>query len=64
MAPPASRCATRLQQIYAGLTAHQAGAAAGGPAGTGSPDESGPGGAAPGGAGGDDDVIDAEFDKG
>ncbi|MGY6024880.1 molecular chaperone DnaK [Streptomyces spinosirectus] len=55
---------SELQQVYAGLAAHQAGAAAGGPAGTGSPDGSGPGGAAPGGAGGDDDVIDAEFDKG
>ncbi|MFI6661418.1 molecular chaperone DnaK [Streptomyces sp. NPDC050523] len=55
---------SELQQIFAGLAAHQAGAAAGGPADTGSPDGSGPGGAAPGGAGGDDDVIDAEFDKG
>ncbi|MFD0029759.1 molecular chaperone DnaK [Streptomyces sp. NPDC055059] len=55
---------SELQQVFAGLAAHQAGAAAGGPAGTGSPDGSAPGGAAPGGAGGDDDVIDAEFDKG
>jgi molecular chaperone DnaK len=55
---------SELQQVFAGLAAHQAGAAAGGPAGTGSRDGSGPGGAAPGGAGGDDDVIDAEFDKG
>ncbi|MFJ2234995.1 molecular chaperone DnaK [Streptomyces sp. NPDC087859] len=55
---------SELQQVFAGLAAHQAGTAAGGPAGTGSPDGSGPGGAAPGGAGGDDDVIDAEFDKG
>lgn len=54
---------SELQQVFAGLAAHQAGAAAGGPAGTGSPDGS-PGGAATGGAGGDDDVIDAEFDKG
>ncbi|MFF1297455.1 MULTISPECIES: molecular chaperone DnaK [unclassified Streptomyces] len=54
---------SELQQVFAGLAAHQAGAAAG-PAGTGAPDGSGPGGAAPGGAGGDDDVIDAEFDKG
>ncbi|WP_329296541.1 molecular chaperone DnaK [Streptomyces pseudovenezuelae] len=46
--------ASELQQVFAGLAAHQAGAGAGGPAGTGSPD----------GAGGDDDVIDAEFDKG
>ncbi|MGW9499109.1 molecular chaperone DnaK [Streptomyces prasinus] len=55
---------SELQQVFAGLTAHQAGAVAGGPAGTGSPDESGPGGTAPDGAGSDDDVIDAEFDKG
>ncbi|MCX4853559.1 molecular chaperone DnaK [Streptomyces canus] len=55
---------SELQQVFAALAAHQAGAAAGGPADTGSPDGSGPGGAAPGGAGGDDDVIDAEFDKG
>ncbi|MGW3285137.1 molecular chaperone DnaK [Streptomyces sp. NPDC001002] len=53
---------SELQQVFAGLAAHQAGAAAGGPAGAGSPDGSGAGGAAPG--GGDDDVIDAEFDKG
>ncbi|GAA0641580.1 molecular chaperone DnaK [Streptomyces thermocarboxydovorans] len=50
---------SELQQILAGLAAHQAGAGAG----TGSPEESGPGGAARGGSG-DDDVIDAEFDKG
>ncbi|MDX3697383.1 molecular chaperone DnaK [Streptomyces europaeiscabiei] len=56
--------ASELQQVFAGLAAHQAGAAAGGPAGTGSPDGSPPGGAAPGRAAGDDDVIDAEFDKG
>jgi molecular chaperone DnaK len=55
---------SELQQVFAGLAAHQAGAAAGGPAGTGSPDGSGTGEAAPGGAGDDDDVIDAEFDKG
>ncbi|MGW2724682.1 molecular chaperone DnaK [Streptomyces sp. NPDC001492] len=54
---------SELQQVFAGLAAHQAGAAGGGPADTGSPDGSGPGGTAPGGAG-DDDVIDAEFDKG
>ncbi|WP_328484210.1 molecular chaperone DnaK [Streptomyces sp. NBC_00377] len=54
---------SELQQVFAALGAHQAGAAAGGPAGTGS-DGSGPGGAAPGDAGADDDVIDAEFDKG
>ncbi|MFF7276466.1 molecular chaperone DnaK [Streptomyces griseorubiginosus] len=56
--------ASELQQVFAGLAAHQAGAAADGPAGTGSPDGAGPGGATPDGAGGDDDVIDAEFDKG
>ncbi|MEU9781711.1 molecular chaperone DnaK [Streptomyces phaeochromogenes] len=55
---------SELQQVFAGLAAHQAGSAAGGPAGSGSPDGSGTGGGAPGGAGGDDDVIDAEFDKG
>ncbi|MFD9187156.1 molecular chaperone DnaK [Streptomyces phaeochromogenes] len=55
---------SELQQVFAALAAHQAGSAAGGPAGSGSPDGSGSGGAAPGGAGGDDDVIDAEFDKG
>ncbi|MFE4574304.1 molecular chaperone DnaK [Streptomyces chartreusis] len=55
---------SELQQVFAGLAAHQAGAAAGGPADTGSPDGAGPGEAAPGGAGDDDDVIDAEFDKG
>ncbi|MFI6566095.1 molecular chaperone DnaK [Streptomyces sp. NPDC050534] len=55
---------SELQQVFAGLAAHQTEAAAGGPAGTGSPDGSSSGGAAPGGAGGDDDVIDAEFDKG
>ncbi|MFC8430496.1 molecular chaperone DnaK [Streptomyces sp. NPDC057253] len=54
---------SELQQVLAALASHQAGTAAGGQAGTGSPDGSGPGGAAPGGAGGDDDVIDAEFDK-
>ncbi|MES5824267.1 molecular chaperone DnaK [Streptomyces sp. RG80] len=56
--------ASELQQVFAGLAAHQAGAAADGPVGTGSPDGAGPGGATPDGAGGDDDVIDAEFDKG
>ncbi|MCX4554867.1 molecular chaperone DnaK [Streptomyces phaeochromogenes] len=55
---------SELQQVFAGLAAHQAGSAAGGPTGSGSPDGSGTGGAAPGGDGGDDDVIDAEFDKG
>ncbi|MFJ3173212.1 molecular chaperone DnaK [Streptomyces roseus] len=56
--------ASELQQVFAGLAAHQAGAAAGGPTDAGSPDGSGTGGPAPGGAGDDDDVIDAEFDKG
>ncbi|MFJ9241814.1 molecular chaperone DnaK [Streptomyces sp. NPDC101776] len=51
---------SELQQVFAGLAAHQAGSAAGDPAGAGSPDGSGTGGSAPG----DDDVIDAEFDKG
>ncbi|WP_037568778.1 molecular chaperone DnaK [Phaeacidiphilus oryzae] len=55
---------SELQQIFAGLAAHQASAAGGGPAGPGAPDGSGPGAPEPGGAGGDDDVIDAEFDKG
>ncbi|GAA1175911.1 molecular chaperone DnaK [Streptomyces hebeiensis] len=55
---------SELQQVFAGLAAHRAGAAAGGPVDTGSPDGSGTGGAAPRDAGGDDDVIDAEFDKG
>ncbi|MEU0971060.1 molecular chaperone DnaK [Streptomyces sp. NPDC005917] len=55
---------SELQQVYAGLAAHQPGAPAGGQADTGAPDGTGPGGAAPGGTGGDDDVIDAEFDKG
>ncbi|MEU6548652.1 Hsp70 family protein, partial [Streptomyces sp. NPDC046859] len=51
---------SELQQIYAGLAAHQdEGAAAGGPSDTGGAE--GPGQA---GAGADEDVIDAEFDKG
>ncbi|MBQ0997270.1 molecular chaperone DnaK [Streptomyces sp. RK62] len=51
---------SELQQVLAGLTAHQAGAATGGP----DQDTTGDGatGGSPGG-GGDDDVIDAEFDK-
>ncbi|MGW3724402.1 molecular chaperone DnaK [Streptomyces sp. NPDC000851] len=55
---------SELQQVFAGLAAHQAGATAGGPTDAGSPDGSAPGRAAPGGTGSDDDVIDAEFDKG
>ncbi|RZB19805.1 molecular chaperone DnaK [Streptomyces sp. F001] len=55
---------SELQQVFAGLAAHQAGATAGGPTDAGSPDGSASGGAAPGGTGSDDDVIDAEFDKG
>jgi molecular chaperone DnaK len=54
---------SELQQVYAGLAAQRPGAAAGEQADTGTPDGTGPGGAAPGGTGGDDDVIDAEFDK-
>ncbi|MGW3137571.1 molecular chaperone DnaK [Streptomyces sp. NPDC001139] len=49
---------SELQQVYAGLAAHQAEAAAG-PSDTASSD-----GAGQGGAGSDEDVIDAEFDKG
>ncbi|MFJ3863863.1 molecular chaperone DnaK [Streptomyces nigra] len=49
---------SELQQVLAGLTAHQAGAATGGP----DQDTTGDG-ATGGGPGGDDDVIDAEFDK-
>ncbi|QDO01721.1 molecular chaperone DnaK [Streptomyces sp. RLB3-17] len=50
---------SELQQVYAGLAAHQAeAAAASGPSGTTGPDGSGQGG-----AGADEDVIDAEFDK-
>ncbi|MEW2424053.1 molecular chaperone DnaK [Streptomyces nigra] len=51
---------SELQQVLAGLTAHQASAATGGP----DQDTTGDGatGGGPGG-GGDDDVIDAEFDK-
>ncbi|MDQ0578369.1 molecular chaperone DnaK [Streptomyces rishiriensis] len=54
---------SELQQVYAGLAAQRPGAAAGEQDGTGAPDGTGAGGAAPGGTGGDDDVIDAEFDK-
>ncbi|MYV39517.1 molecular chaperone DnaK [Streptomyces sp. SID1328] len=50
---------SELQQIHAGLAAHRTEAAASGPS-----DTSGPEGAGQGGPGGDDDVIDAEFDKG
>ncbi|MFC7908505.1 molecular chaperone DnaK [Streptomyces nigra] len=52
---------SELQQVLAGLTAHQATAAAGGP----DQDTTGGGasGGGAGGGGGDDDVIDAEFDK-
>ncbi|TMU97421.1 molecular chaperone DnaK [Streptomyces sp. DASNCL29] len=58
---------SELQQVYAGLAAHEAagagpgaGAAAGGPEAGGAQDT----GAGAGGGGGDEDVIDAEFDKG
>ncbi|MGW3354458.1 molecular chaperone DnaK [Streptomyces bungoensis] len=51
---------SELQQVHAGLAAHQAGAeAASGPS-----DTTGPDGTGQGGAGTDEDVIDAEFDKG
>ncbi|MEU6096880.1 molecular chaperone DnaK [Streptomyces sp. NPDC047079] len=48
---------SELQQVFAGLAAHQAGATTGGPTDAGEP------GGAPTGGGGDD-VVDAEFDKG
>ncbi|GAA4309517.1 molecular chaperone DnaK [Streptomyces venetus] len=52
---------SELQQVLAGLSAHQAGATTGGP----DQDSTGDGatGGGPRGGGGDDDVIDAEFDK-
>ncbi|MER8014060.1 molecular chaperone DnaK [Streptomyces griseoluteus] len=50
---------SELQQIHAGLAAHQTQGAPSGPSDTAAPDGSGPGG-----PGADDDVIDAEFDKG
>ncbi|MFF6953307.1 molecular chaperone DnaK [Streptomyces iakyrus] len=52
---------SELQQVLAGLTAHQAGATTGGA----DQDTTGDGatGGGPSGGGGDDDVIDAEFDK-
>ncbi|MFF9643095.1 molecular chaperone DnaK [Kitasatospora aureofaciens] len=54
------RLTSELQQVAAGLAAHQAeAAAASGPSGTTGPDGSGQGG-----TGADEDVIDAEFDKG
>ncbi|QKV96409.1 molecular chaperone DnaK [Streptomyces sp. NA02950] len=53
---------SELQQIHAGLTAHGAAGAEGGPAGGAGP--AGAPGTGPGAAGGGgDDVIDAEFDK-
>ncbi|MGW5650355.1 molecular chaperone DnaK [Streptomyces humi] len=52
---------SELQQVYAGLAAHQAEGAA---AASGSSDTTGPDGSGQGGAGAEDDVIDAEFDKG
>ncbi|MEU7057342.1 molecular chaperone DnaK [Streptomyces sp. NPDC046197] len=51
---------SELQQVYAGLAAHQAEAAAA----SGPSDTTGPDGSGQGGAGTDEDVIDAEFDKG
>ncbi|OIK04750.1 molecular chaperone DnaK [Streptomyces monashensis] len=51
---------SELQQVLAGLAAHQGAAATGGPG----QDTTGGGATGgPGGAGGDEDVIDAEFDK-
>ncbi|MFJ4030627.1 molecular chaperone DnaK [Streptomyces griseoluteus] len=50
---------SELQQIHAGLAAHRTEAAASGPSDTTGPDAS-----AQGGPGADEDVIDAEFDKG
>ncbi|MFF9391313.1 molecular chaperone DnaK [Streptomyces griseoluteus] len=50
---------SELQQIHAGLAAHRTEAAASGPSDTTGPDASGQGG-----PGADEDVIDAEFDKG
>ncbi|MEU9923117.1 molecular chaperone DnaK [Streptomyces griseoluteus] len=50
---------SELQQIHAGLAAHRTEAAASGPS-----DTAGPDGSAQGGPGADEDVIDAEFDKG
>ncbi|MEU4131114.1 molecular chaperone DnaK [Streptomyces wuyuanensis] len=50
---------SELQQIHASLAAHQAGAAAGAAAGAGAAE-----GASVGAGGSEDDVIDAEFDKG
>ncbi|MFI6357378.1 molecular chaperone DnaK [Streptomyces sp. NPDC050743] len=51
---------SELQQVYAGLAAHQAEAAAA----SGPSDTTGPDGSGQGGTGADEDVIDAEFDKG
>ncbi|WP_445518100.1 molecular chaperone DnaK [Streptomyces sp. NEAU-174] len=58
---------SELQQVYAGLAAHETAAAGAGPggaaggAGAGGAQDTGAG---AGGGGGDEDVIDAEFDKG
>ncbi|MFI9324498.1 molecular chaperone DnaK [Kitasatospora aureofaciens] len=54
------RLTSELQQVHAGLAAHQAEAAAA----SGPSDTTGPDGSGQGGAGTDEDVIDAEFDKG
>ncbi|CAM5657660.1 molecular chaperone DnaK [Kitasatospora aureofaciens] len=54
------RLTSELQQVHAGLAAHQAEAAAA----SGPSDTTGPDGSGQGGAGADEDVIDAEFDKG
>ncbi|MFF4745239.1 molecular chaperone DnaK [Streptomyces sp. NPDC047980] len=58
---------SELQQMHASLSAHQAGAAAGGAAAGAAAGGAGTGadqGASVGAGGSDDDVIDAEFDKG
>ncbi|MFD4584286.1 molecular chaperone DnaK [Streptomyces sp. NPDC087659] len=58
---------SELQQVHASLSAHQAGAAAGGAAAGAAAGGAGTGadqGASVGAGGSDDDVIDAEFDKG
>ncbi|WP_275561787.1 molecular chaperone DnaK [Streptomyces sp. 5-6(2022)] len=56
---------SELQQVYAGLQAHEPAGAGAGPGGAaGGPGAGGAQGTGAGGGGGDEDVIDAEFDKG
>ncbi|MBA6441600.1 molecular chaperone DnaK [Streptomyces sp. GMR22] len=56
---------SELQQVYAGLAAHETAAAGAGPGGAaGEPGAGGAQDTGAGGGGGDEDVIDAEFDKG